>query len=147
MGNEKVLLYQFHGTEAVKKLQPVLLRMGIRVKSVAPEEYETPIGILAGIKELEEAGVLLTEQRGGNEVDNQEPPVEISAPMMVMCGFSGKRVDELLLQMRKAGVPRIDLKAMMTPTNMYWTSRELFGELQKEHAMMAEMRTENEKKA
>ena len=146
MGNEKVLLYQFHGTEAARKLQPVLLRMGIRVKSVAPEEYETPIGILAGIKGLEEAGMFSAEQRGENEVDNPESPVEISAPMMVMCGFSGKRVDELLLQMRKAGVPRIDLKAMMTPTNMYWTSRELFGELQKEHAMMTEMRTENEKK-
>lgn len=138
MKKEKVLLYQLRGTETAGKLQPVLLRMGIRVKCVEPEEYGLPIGVLAG---LEKDAV-------EHSVDNGSVPVEISAPMMIMCGFSGNRVDELLQQMKRAGVPRIDLKAMLTPTNRYWTSEELFGELQKEHEMMQNLRkqkTEEEK--
>ena len=138
MKKEKVLLYQLRGTETARKLQPVLLRMGIRVKCVEPDEYGLPIGVLAG---LEKDAV-------EHSVDNGSVPVEISAPMMIMCGFSGSRVDELLQQMKRAGVPRIDLKAMLTPTNRYWTSEELFGELQKEHEMMQNLRkqkTEEEK--
>lgn len=163
MKGERVLLYQLRGTEAAKKLQPVLLQMGIRIKCVEPEEYGLPIGVLAGVEKAPEESqkfpaptdseVLPAENEASsaenealpteNEafpVDNEASSVEISAPMMVMCGFSGSRVDAFLQQMRRAGVPRIALKAMLTPTNCYWTSRELFRELQKEHEMMQSLK-------
>ena len=135
MKGERVLLYQLRGTEAAKKLQPVLLQMGIRIKCVEPEEYGLPIGVLAGLEKAPEES-----QKSPTPTGNEASSVEISAPMMVMCGFSSSRVDAFLQQMRRAGVPRIALKAMLTPTNRYWTSRELFRKLQKEHEMMQSLK-------
>lgn len=129
MTGEKVLLYQLKGTETGKKLQPVLLRMGIRIRAVEPEEYDIPVGMLAGVKDME----VIPEKEG---VDDPAVSVDISSPMMIMCGLTGSRVDELLRQMRRAGVPLIDLKAMLTPTNLNWNSRQLYEELEKEHEAM-----------
>ena len=142
MKGERVLLYQLRGTEAAKKLQPVLLQMGIRIKCVEPEEYGLPIGVLAGLEKAPEESQKSPTPTGNEALpaENEASSVEISAPMMVMCGFSGSRVDAFLQQMRRAGVPRIALKAMLTPTNRYWTSRELFRELQKEHEMMQSLK-------
>lgn len=151
MANEKVLLYHFQGTEEAKKLKPVLLRMGIRVRAVEPEEFGKPLGMLAGVKDFKEpealdrsesiaAGdsVTATYAEGGAGTA-ESVPADFPELMMVMCGFAGRRVDELLMQMRKGGVPRIDLKAMLTPTNMYWNSREVYEELKREHTEMQKM--------
>lgn len=131
---EKVLLYHFKGTDEAKRLQPVLLRMGIRVKMVEPEEYGVPLGILAGIKDFQPEEGGKTEPEAGEE--------DFPEQMMVMCGLAGNRVDELLNRMKKGGVPRIALKAMLTPTNQFWNSRELYHELKMEHEAMSKMQQE-----
>lgn len=140
MANEKVLLYHFQGTEEAKKLKPVLLRMGIRARVVESAEYGKPLGVLAGVKGFEEEAER-SESIAGDGIGavQEDVPMDFPELMLVMCGFSGRRVDELLMQMRKGGVPRIDLKAMLTPTNMYWNSRQLYEELKREHAEMRRM--------
>lgn len=146
--SEKVLLYQIKGTEIAVKLQPVILQMGLRIKSVMPEEYGQPLGVLAGIKGFQAAG---EEESQGHTVTGAESreqaqclkqagqaiPSAIPEPMLVMCGMGGSRVDEFLARMRRAGVPKIALKAMLTPTNVNWTSRELYEELRREHEAMS----------
>ena len=54
--------------------------------------------------------------------------------MMVMYGFTGQRLDEFLQNMRKAGLPKIPLKAIVTPHNVNWTFRQLYEELEQEEA-------------
>lgn len=39
----------------------------------------------------------------------------------------------LLAGLRKAGVPKIELKAVITPQNAEWTFYQLYQELEKEH--------------
>lgn len=52
--------------------------------------------------------------------------------VLVLCGFSDRRLDELLQRLRKAGVPRTVLKAVVTESNAQWTVYELYGHLVEE---------------
>jgi len=58
--------------------------------------------------------------------------------VMIMQGIRGKRLDTVLAQLQKDGVPHIAYKSVVTPFNTLWTLRRLCETMQKEHAYMAE---------
>ena len=58
-----------------------------------------------------------------------------SAPMMVLDGFTEKRLDILLREMKAYGVS-VPYKAMVTEHNIGWTLSDLFAELVREHEAM-----------
>ena len=76
---ETVLLYQIKGTKTAALLKPVLLKLGIRVRIVEPEQYLQSIGFLAGNKAFAES----PEAYDGAGFDE---------PMMVMAGFSERKL-------------------------------------------------------
>ena len=53
-----------------------------------------------------------------------------------MHNFSGSRLDELLLGMRRAKVQKIDLKAIVTESNVGWSFYHLYEEIGAEHERM-----------
>ena len=126
-----VLLYNLSGTEAGKKLKNILLKMRVRIRLVEPESYLEPIGHLAGLKDAKVSG------------QKYEGP-GFSEQMMVMCGFTGELLDILLFQMRKQGVGKIPLKAVLTDFNQHLNSLMLYEELKKEHEAMTERRRQEE---
>ncbi len=77
---------------------------GVRIRNVAPEQVLQPVGTLAGI-----SGYERTENGYVPETELPAIPDE----MLVMHGFTGRRIDELLLGLRKAGVPKVELKAVV----------------------------------
>lgn len=85
---ETVLLYQIKGTKTAVLLKPVLLKLGIRVRIVEPEQYLQSIGFLAGNKAFAES----PEAYDGAGFDE---------PMMVMAGFSERKLDLFLTEMRR----------------------------------------------
>ena len=64
-----------------------------------------------------------------------ELPV-IPEEVMVLKQFSSQRLDMLLAGLRRAGVPRIALKAVLTEHNSDWTFYHLYQELKEEHETM-----------
>ena len=84
---ETVLLYQIKGTKTAVLLKPVLLKLGIRVRIVEPEQYLQSIGFLAGNKAFAESPKPMTRR--------------IDEPMMVMAGFSERKLDLFLTEMRR----------------------------------------------
>ena len=105
------------------KLKAVFVRMGIRIKNISPEQVNQTVGYLAGLDGFEEK-----EQEGCPDVEEE---------ILVMKNFSNRRIDELLLNLRRAGVPKIDLKAVITDTNCKWNFYDLYLELKKEHDTMS----------
>ena len=107
------------------KLKGVLIRMGIRIKNITPEQTGQTIGYLAGFD-------------GFDEMEPQEGSVapEIDEEMLVMKNFTNRRIDELLVGLRRAGVPKIELKAVVTETNCGWSFYTLYEELKKEREAM-----------
>lgn len=108
----------------VAVMKSVLVRMGIRIRNIGPDQVLDTVGHLAGMEGFPAPG------------DTPEQLPEIPVEMMVLKQFSNRRLDELLLNLRKAGVPKIALKAVLTEHNSGWTFYHLYEELKEEHEIM-----------
>lgn len=126
MMKEMVLYYNPNPGPDVAKLKGVLVRMGIRIKNVGPEQVKQKVGYLAGMPGFAET----------DSVDKESETSFITEEMLVMKNFSSRRIDELLANLRKAGVPKIALKAVITEQNSQWTFCRLYEELKEEHKAM-----------
>ena len=128
---EKVLLFHFTDEEVLARMQLALLVNKVGAKKVEKKDYCQSVGYLAGVSGKKAA-----------EVEYDGP--ELEEPMMIMC-MDSRRIDELLTAFRRAGVPRIAYKAMLTPTNSDWTPLELYEELKREHEAMHKAGGQSEK--
>ena len=124
MAGETVLLYNCSGPQW-SKLRQVFVMQKLRMKAVDPGQYGLPLAQV-----LEGSG----ESAGVEE--------EFSDPMLVFCSLTGPQLDRLLGAMKRAKLPPIPLKAVLTPTNREWDSvalhAELWQELRREHQAMQE---------
>lgn len=125
---ELVLYYTPSPAPHVAKLKGVLVRMGVRIKNIGPEQVNQTVGYLAGLPGFEEQISLALEA--------EAVPV-IPEEVLVMNNFTSSQIDTLLYGLRKAGVPRIALKAVITEANSKWTFYQLYEELKEEHAAMS----------
>lgn len=132
---ETVLYYNPGDPETAKHvalMKSVLVRMGIRIRNVGPDQIHETVGYLAGLEgypSREEAKGMLDRQE-------DETPLAIPVEVMVLKQFSDRRLDELLMNLRRAKVPRIRLKAVLTEHNSHWSFYQLYEELWKEHQAM-----------
>ena len=122
MAVETVLMYNCDG-EQWAKLRQIFLMLRVRIRPVEADQY----------------GLTLEGLLGRSE---EKAPVEekFSDPMLVFCNLPHEKLDHLLTAMGRAGLPRIALKAMLTPTNRTWTSQQLWTELRREHEAMQAQR-------
>lgn len=137
--HETVLYY--HTNEAgsekrVRQLKSVMVRMGVRIKNIDPEQVFESVGYLAGMpgyQSRKEEGEARPSQEAGQSLESVKFPV-IGQDVLVLRNFTSGRMDFLFYNLKKAGVPKIDLKAVITPQNAGWTFYQLYQELEKEHA-------------
>lgn len=152
---EMVLYYNPAPAPYVAKLKGVLVRMGVRIKNISPNQVNQKVGYLAGMPGFTEMAADvkqdMTETEEAPEAHDppklqsaEEPPASIellmNEEMLVMKNFTSRRIDELLINFRKAGVPKIPLKAVITDQNSQWTFYHLYEELKSEHAAMSKER-------
>ena len=122
---ELVLYYAPEGTAHVGQLKGILSQMGIKIKNLTPERCVQKIGYLAGAEGFEKRSVNAGYEKYAPAMDKE---------LLLFCGFTEERLDELLNRMEKAGVPKIGLKAIMTETNAHWTVYQLYRQLLEEQA-------------
>ncbi len=132
---EVVLLYRFRDTEIGRQLHGVAARMGILCKVVEENQTEETLGALLKLPGFTAGS---SEAEAGEEARK----TELTRQVMIMFGFTNRRLEELLQNMRKAGMPVIPLKAIVTPQNVSWTFRALYEELEKEHEAIQKRRQE-----
>ena len=150
---ETILYYAPENTAHVSLLKGVLVQMGIKIKNLTPARCEKKIGFLAGMegfidnpshesslnngeeshKNTSSAGRSIISSEG-----QQASRVPIKDELLILCGFTDERLDELLAKLKKAGVPRTGLKAVVTETNAQWTVYELYGHLLEERRYMGQ---------
>ena len=127
---ELAMFYNF-SDERFRKAKFALMPLKIQVKKVEKEDFNQPIGFLAGIKGVEPAA----EKFDGNSFDEE---------MIVMHNFTNKTIDSLIKALNKCGVGRVPLKAVITPTSKDWDSLTLIKALKADHEEMLK-KIENEK--
>ena len=122
MAVETVLLYNCSDPQWAK-LRQMLVMLRIRVRMVTPEQY----------------GLALEAVASGKTQGLQAPQIqeEFSDPMLVFCHLPDSKLEQVLITMRRAGLPPISLKAVLTPTNREWNSQQLWTELRREHEAMS----------
>ena len=165
---ELVLYYTPEKSADDQKLKGVLVRLGIRIRNITPDQIYQKVGYLAGLPgfeeepdteskeaELKETGRKEAElkETGRKEAGQKEAgqkaaaqqeegfsggnvPAQIPEKVLVLYGFGERKLNEMLNQFRKAKVPPIALKAVLTEHNCGWSFYELYQELRQEHEKM-----------
>lgn len=121
VSHETVLYYDPKGGEQAAALKSILVRMGARIRNVAPDAVGQTVGFLLG--------------RKGFDVREQPETPALAEPVLVMDGFTDKRLEILLREMRQHGVA-VPYKAVVTETNLGWLFHQLYEELAAEHEAM-----------
>lgn len=102
--------------DALKKLRIQCASMKITLKVIDEPYY----------------GCRLGELVSGDCTPCEDPEAAFSEPMLVLASFSQTQFNAFLQGMKRFGVPRIALKAVLTPYNAEWTAAKLYGELNAE---------------
>ena len=145
-----LLCYNLNGYKA-RNVHMTAMRMKIRVRNVAKEEYALPLSVLLGAESVQTAPMRdpaidaqsdqRSEQTHGaqasrNVAEDQSGAQAFSDEMLVMAFFPQGMMNVFLQARHRAGVAPIALKAVLTPTNAAWSSTQLHDELAREHAAM-----------
>lgn len=123
-----------------KKKNDILLvcqRLGVKVESVGSESLnKTLLSIFASMNNND------SEKLKTNALNNigaftlqssKKAPALYNLPeFMIFNGFTDEVLDEFLHAYRAAGIPKIQLKAVVTPFNIGWTLYELIEHLKEE---------------
>lgn len=121
---EIVLLYRHEQANHAEALLPLLERLQFDYRLVEDQELGLTVGQLAGY----------------SPADPQLPVWEKApqTPAMAMGGLVGRRLDQLLNEMVKAGI-ELPVKMVITPHNESWPFGQLIEEVSREHALFMEM--------
>lgn len=146
---ETVLYYTPQPTKQSRTLKGILVRMGIRIRNISPQQVNQTIGMLAGVPGFEEKtaaeNIVLSEHKADTvspsgtasipDITETSAALSIPEEILVLHQFSEQRLDALLHALRKANV-RIALKAIVTEQNCGWTFYQLYEEIRQEHEKM-----------
>ena len=66
------------------------------------------------------------------EMGQQASLIPINEELLVLCGFTEERLEQLLGRLKKAGVSRSVMKAIVTESNAHWNVYELYSHLAEE---------------
>ena len=127
MSQTQVLLYNFTDSERLRRIRRYLNKEKIPVRLVQAPEFLETLGYLFEIPGFSRTPSF---NLGGN----------FHEEMMVMKDFSDGQMDAFLAFFRENSLPPVDLKAVLTPVTMHWTSLQLYEELSKEHASLKKNR-------
>ena len=115
----KVLLYNIKDAKKRASIQFCLFKQGLAAVDVAAEDLGHPLGYLLGLEGYAPAPA--------EEVFTEE--------MLVMHNLTPAQFNGLLDGLRRARAT-VALKAMVTDTNVAWSSARLHREIAAEHAAM-----------
>ncbi|WP_161472903.1 DUF3783 domain-containing protein [Acutalibacter muris] len=118
MNNMQILLFHVEPLKAAH-IESLCKNLGIRTSQIKHEDYSQKLAYLAGIPGF---------PRENTDYTGPEFPSE----MMVFANMADM-LDRFLSEYKKAGIPPIGLKAVVTPHNIFWSAVDLYEELFKEH--------------
>ena len=118
---QAVLLCYNLAPEKAQKIRLAAMRLKIRVRPVAKEEYGQTLAALCGMEETTDAAY------GGAGFEDE---------MLVMANFPAAMMNTFLGLFRRMGIAPVALKAILTPTNAQWDSEKLHAEIASEHETM-----------
>lgn len=121
---ETLIYYAAGREEKQKRMERLAKRLGCSFRVVYPIQTGQQIGFLAGLSGYAERKLSVLEL-----------PPKIEDEMLILNGFSGKKLDGLLAALREENLT-VALKAVVTEHNVGWTFAALYAEIVAERAEM-----------
>ena len=118
MPNPTLLFYESGAPVWAQRLRQICAIQGIRLRAVTNSDLGRTV-------------LALSE---GDETGLAQSFSPLPESMLVLCHLPGPHLDRLLKSLRKAGVPRTCLKAVLTAENAKWPFHTLWEELVRERA-------------
>ena len=120
MNNQaRILLFKMNN-DRQRSIEGLCRSLSIKTIYIKQASYLQNMGYLAGISGFSKNSTIYS----GSDFDKE---------MLVFSGMDSDLTDRFLAAFRQAGLPPVDLKAVITPTNIFWTPIKLYEELMKEH--------------
>lgn len=116
---KKVLLFHVK-KEKGEQIRALCRDFEMDAVTVDSRRYLEPLGVIAGIQGIPHSGKIY---------QGEDFPME----MMVFSGTPQELLDAFLKKYRERSIEPIALKAIITPTNIFWNARQLYEELAREH--------------
>lgn len=116
---EAVFYYRPAPTAHEEALRRVCAVQGVRFRPLSLADCGQTVGALVGLS-------------GYERTDETDAPA-IEEEVLILHRFDGRTIDRFLAALRKAGIPKIALKAVVTEHNAGWTLAALRTELCREH--------------
>ena len=113
---ETILLFNPPEKDALLKLEMALFPLRIRLKRIPREDYNQPLGVLAGMKDMTPA-------------EGTYDGPELPDTMLVFCFLDDSRLNQALAALRKSGAGPFPYKAILTPTNSEWAASDCFADV------------------
>lgn len=121
-----ILLYNFND-EDFRTLKLTFLPLKFSAVKVSIDEYNQPVGFLAGDKDILRAD----DQYSGEQFDGR---------LIVICGALDGDLDKILTVLRKNQSAKGAIKAVLTSVNRNWSGQKLYEEVKAEHQLMTKKR-------
>ena len=103
-----ILYYDNRNTLKRTAIEKSILPLGITLVPVVPSQFLQTVGHLAKVKGFPP-----------KKLSSLEVIPEIPEEIMLLCNFTEETLDMLLTAMKSGSVPRVPLKAMLTPQNCF----------------------------
>lgn len=116
---KKVLLFQVRQEKRIQ-IEALCRDLEMDAVTVDRKQYLEPLGVIAGIQGIPKSGKIY---------QGMDFPME----MMVFSGIHQELLEVFLQKYRELSIDPIALKAILTPTNIFWNAEQLYRELLKEH--------------
>ena len=110
-----ILTFNLNETR-LSKLRFLCMKLGLLVKPVPAEDFCQPISALCGLSEKAATS----------------PAEAFPEEMLIFCHMDNAQVNRFLQTAKQMRFAPVDLKAILTPTNASWTSKQLYDELRQE---------------
>ena len=120
MANQaRILLFNMNKDRQLS-IEKLCRSLSIKTSFIKSSYYSQSLGYLAGINGFPRNSNSYT----GNELESE---------MLIFSGMDSELTDRFLSAFKESELPPIALKAVVTPTNIFWTPVMLYQELKKEH--------------
>ena len=130
---ETALYYDPEGGERAQQVKTVLVCMGARIRNIAAADFAQTVGFALGRAGFAQSADTAEAERAIWSIGIEFP--FLFSHIVVLDGFTSKRLDVLLRELRQHGVS-VPYKAIVTEHNLPWTLRALYDELVREHEAM-----------
>lgn len=115
----RILLFHVERSKA-GRIENICQNLEIRISKIKSSLYSQKLGYLAGIS-------------GFHKEKTAYTGLDFPSEMMVFSGMDSDLLERFLDEYKKASIPPIGLKAVITPHNVFWSAEDLYKELFKEH--------------